>query len=500
MGEGAPRDPTLAKGAPYNIEQFRGQLAGIFHAMRDYHHGHPDRKVLIFVHGGLNKFDQSLASADNEIEPIMDAGYYPIFLDWNSDLADAYGEHLTRITQGQTDTSCARKLLSPAYLVADMGRALTRAPIVWSNQFSADWAASQDRTEQNKGSVAASNPTTQSTRRGVFRTTNSREAGTLGVLYQDLRNDQGRDQRDPAHGAIKIYLGSNHDIDWHHSASLAVGYVLTLCAKIGLSPLIDWMGTPAWENMSRRTLMAFDGQHAGNPRDPDFKPMTFAMNRIVGGKWREQRPDKAVDFDTTGAFEVFREQFLNVIEGGMTSCAPIKSPSSATAWGRPCSTNGCAAMCWIREYSYANIVYMAAACSVHNFRRGAVPYMLVHSETQFHSLMLHPLAELRERERFADIPPRGSLLVWLDDFLDNPQTPFDRTMGRWDNIIPAVASIPDEVRGRMSLKAFALAPYDDSWPPPNQPDYGPQTHGQFRDRPYWLPEFWYSESDVISHP
>jgi len=48
--------------------------------------------------------------------------YYPIFLNWNSAILATYGEQLTQVTQGQTDTALARKLLSPAYLLADAGR------------------------------------------------------------------------------------------------------------------------------------------------------------------------------------------------------------------------------------------------------------------------------------------------------------------------------------------------------------------------------------------
>jgi len=164
-----------------------------------------------------------------------------------------------------------------------------------------------------------------------------------------------------------------------------------------------------------------------------------------------------------------------------------------------------------RRQFYANIVYMAAACTVRDFSRSVVPYLVQHradpaasddprkAGTQFYNLMLHPLAELRERDRLFDLPPRGSLLVWLDNFLTDPQTPLDRTLGRWENIIPATDLIPQSVRGQVTLKAFPLAPYDDAVPP-GKPDYGPQAHGQFRGKPYWCPSFWRSESPVTPAP
>src|SRR6185369_13961929 len=87
--------------------------------------------------------DTAVRSADYEIDRMIDDGYYPIFVNWQSDLVDSYGEHLVSVTQGrkQYDGSLGRALLSPLYLFADLGRAVTRAPIVWVNQVGSDVAA-----------------------------------------------------------------------------------------------------------------------------------------------------------------------------------------------------------------------------------------------------------------------------------------------------------------------------------------------------------------------
>jgi hypothetical protein len=42
----------------------------------------------------------------------------------------------------------------------------------------------------------------------------------------------------------------------------------------------------------------------------------------------------------------------------------------------------------------------------------------------------HPVAEAGEwYPMLVDLPPRGSLLVWLDNFLANPVTEQERTLG-----------------------------------------------------------------------
>src|SRR5439155_20196527 len=87
------------------------------------------------------------------------------------------------------------------------------------------------------------------------------------------------------------------------------------------------------------------------------------------------------------------------------------------------------------EINFANIVYMGAACSVEDFSRSVLPFMEKHPDTQFYNLTLHPVAEAGEWYPWlADLPPRGSLLIWIDNFLSNPVTEQERTLGRWRNL------------------------------------------------------------------
>jgi hypothetical protein len=104
---------------------------------------------------------------------------------------------------------------------------------------------------------------------------------------------------------------------------------------------------------------------------------------------------------------------------------------------------------------------------------------------RFYNLCLDPTAELRETHGY-EIPPRGSLLVWIDDYFANPATPLDRTLGRWENIVESTYVIPDDpqIRKRITLKAFALNPTD-AFDPNN-----PQQHGHFRYLRYWDESLW----------
>jgi hypothetical protein len=509
-GHGIPHDPASPDGKDLDMSQYRGQLAHMFASMRRFHQSHPDRKVLIFVHGGLNAPGTSLAAADAEMDHVIAAGYYPIYLDWDSDLNDSYGEHLVEITQGQEDDSALRKLISPLYFIADLGKAISRAPIVWANQIGSDSAAGRGLNALPPRGIATTGPTSAPSDAGAERWTKTRHGPTLADAFNNLNEAQTREHARRVPGEkreeIRVIIGPDVDTDPGRQAGLQAAYVITIPTKFGLSWIVDGLGTPAWQNMSRRTLMAFDGRIGANPDAQEAQSEK--------GRAREGRANRAVNFNTTGAIEVFREEFLRVIADRVPTSHATSAPSGdyqVTLMGHSMGTiilNE-----WLRrdlmeqrKQFYASIVYMAAACSVRDFSRSVIPYMVQHrpdpaasdpsraTGTQFYSLMLHPLAELRERPGY-DLPPRGSLLVWLDNFLTDPQTQLDRTLGRWDNIIPATDLIPQNIRGQVTLKAFALAPYDT--PPPAKPNYGPQTHGQFRGEPYWCTDFWKSASPTM---
>ena len=68
---------------------------------------HATRKVLIFVHGGLNTQVASLERVSTPTKDrramyaeIADAGFYPLFVNWQSSLVSSYVEQLVYIRQG----------------------------------------------------------------------------------------------------------------------------------------------------------------------------------------------------------------------------------------------------------------------------------------------------------------------------------------------------------------------------------------------------------------
>ena len=130
---------------------------------------------------------------------------------------------------------------------------------------------------------------------------------------------------------------------------------------------------------------------------------------------------------------------------------------------------------------FSRIVFMAPAAQIEGALGGLNSYMARHKETRCHILTLHEKAEVAEK-MYAGLPPRGSLLVWIDDFLVRPLTPLQHTSGRFTNALTMSYLFLPEVEDRVSLKAFSVG-----W---NAPEGNPQTHGEFAKLPFWNEEFW----------
>jgi hypothetical protein len=103
----------------------------------------------------------------------------------------------------------------------------------------------------------------------------------------------------------------------------------------------------------------------------------------------------------------------------------------------------------------------------------------------FH-VVLDPDEELDEANAW-DLAPRGSLLVWVDDFLAQPATLLDRTAGRYDNLMVALPDTPLGIRHQVHVRV--LGRYDERAPLKHGQFTDPgETDGRFR---FWTREAWW---------
>jgi len=428
--EGHPVDPITFTTLP--LDSFQGQLNTILNEVKNS----GKNRILIFVHGGLNHQEASLNRVKELLrdKDLMNS-YYPIFLNWNSDLVDTSIEDLLYIRQGRMARVWG-PVSSPFALLVAVGGGILRTPLVWAQMLSSDMNSTGLKFLQWPG---------------------KRNSDALSRELVDLYQNNEPE-------SIRIDPGESK-IDFLDKTTAFARYAVTLPSKLLLSPFIDGIGQGAWHNMLRRTQMLFYREEAFDIRD--FRDDSERIKQIL---------TKGPDGGAYGLFRTLRDLLKS-----------HPHDLELTLIGHSMGTIVLNRV--LREFPdlpVTNIVYMAAACSIDDFRTSVIPYLLrtENQNSRFYNLMLHPDAEVREWQKsFFDLTPRGSLLVWIDNFLSAPQTTLDRTLGSWENIIQAIHVIPPHVRSRITLKAFCIG---------GPTCKAPTTHGEFSDKAYqfWKPEFW----------
>jgi len=261
---------------------------------------------------------------------------------------------------------------------------------------------------------------------------------------------------------------------------------VTIPTKLIGSMFIDAFGKSAWEIMLRRTHMLyhterefFESQKVvideGMPESPTShtKPDGALSVFLRGLQAMVDRNGGQDAWDITLVGHSMGTIVLNqmIREFGLKTVVGSDGKSATTGVALP----------------FNRIVYMAGATTVRDYQDSVFPYLRENRNARAYHLTLHPKAEVRERFDpgipYLDFPPRGSLLVWVDDFLSTPETPLDRTVGRFENIMSAVHNTPDELRGRVHIKAFGAG----------RDLRAPQKHSDFTAHlKFWKPECWWS--------
>jgi hypothetical protein len=236
--------------------------------------------------------------------------------------------------------------------------------------------------------------------------------------------------------------------------------------KFLLSPFLDGIGSAAWSMMERRAHLLFYD-------DPEefFKRSTLAPSEGNGG---------LAIFLRTLRDEISKSQ-----------CPPNATPDQECInWQIDLVAHSAGAivandiLTLFPTLAFQRIVYMAAACSVNEYERAVWPYLASHRPTKFYHLILHDVAELKEAH-YAEVPPRGSLLVWIDDLFSRPVAPRDRTAGRFKNLLGTLKNTPIAIRDQLSVRIFGVG--KELCPGGMR---CPQQHDQFSTQQFWREDFW----------
>lgn len=405
-------------------------LDELLHSLKNHgggiEEGEPAR-ILLYLHGGMNVSAKTIQRAVEHTLLVEDeSDFYPIYINWRSSLISSYGQHLVNKRQGRNLPWSPRGwAMSPLYLLADVGRAVVRAPIVWVNQVVSDaesmtWTKKSKKIDQHVKNLEARTESASDIQLGGFR--------------------KGADDR------------RNREQVGYFTA-----YVVTFIPKLASSMFIDAMGTSSWEAMLRRTEAGFHREPPGEFPTAPRKPRTHGDIAVFLSALQQHIDASSRDYEVTLVGHSMGTILLNQI---------------------------------IREYPdlpIKNIVYMAAACSIKDYEDTVYPYLDKHEDTTVYHLTLHRMADVRERMTKLgklDLPPRGSLLVWIDNYLETPHTERDLTAGRMSNLSQALLSDTpwSDVYPQVFAREFSVG-Y-------SHRETDPQKHGDFGSWHYWKDACW----------
>lgn len=407
-------------------------------------------QLVIYIHGGLNTPSAQIDKA-NELIPIIEAtGFKPIFIDWRSGLITSYRDHLLFERQGEF-WPFAGPLTSPFVLLADLGRGVTRLPIdLWE-------AVSNFNKAHILGSEHTPSEANAAKITGFPETSEARYAG-FGELPKPL-NEQSMGE------------ATGFDI----AADLAQTTV-----SLSTLPLFDAIGSGAWATMKRRTETLFT-------RD---KPHYSLASNVLGGDGNFKK------YKNIDEYKKLREgvvsKFFNKLEQAQKDNPKLEITLVGHSMGAIVANKALGQFPKIR---YSKIIYMAAACSIEDYRLSVLPYLRENEKTQFYNYTLHPIAENTEAHLFG-LGGTGSLLAQIDNMYEAPTTEDQRTLGRWSNTMNGINYLADVDENELVKKRlyFRTMPLGCGYP---------QKHGDFDNSEFIRPSnrFWEGmlggKSDIV---
>jgi hypothetical protein len=396
--------------------------------------------VVIVIHGGRNTL---AASMDENLDVLKrmqaeDPSVYPIFIKYESEDLSSYVEHLTytRPALRNQFEKVWRVARFPLTIVSDLATGVGRVPLNAYQEITTEWSA---------------------VRQPQLQFTSCLE--DLALEHVQLP-DRGQ------HPAVATARGL-----------LAVPAV---ALRAPADVLLAAMGPGEWETMKRRSQVM------------------LTLNQSYISALHAHRDESSCS--------VYGNAILGVVGMLVEVLARVSAdhPAKVTVSVLAHSTGAIVACNMIHEsrgrpIHWRNIVFMAAACTINDFDTKVRPALESPSgdcppdaterhPVRFFNLCLHPTAELQEFSYPFAFFARGTLLVWIDNFLAPPGSFRDRTLGRAENALAYLCTLPAPIVQRSYLKVF---------------DYGrdphgcrtPMKHGAFMhpEMCFWRESFWMPE-------
>ena len=494
---------------------------------------HAAPKVLVRVHGGLNTLNGSLAATvamTRRIDADTASGFYPIFVNWESGLLSAYGEHAVALRRGHRSSFHGLEILDPVatplYVVADVGSAVARLPLTIEKQFL--MVARPVLTNKQPELRPPEPPTVASAQReaGIPPQPSDPDVDTTGTsasqrpriateetqLFAAYVRAQKKQMGQIArHGVQVDSMARGSPIP--HGDAIAVSRfayrrtVREAILHIGASAVLSLVPTRYFISPPRKSLQSFHHSYRSTSNSLVrfwrvlgwIPPKTLALATVDGvgtPAWSAMHRRASLMMRTEEGIRQRGDQVNEYRRPDGALAGLVDSLASLTrsgpGWHVTLLGHSMGAIVGTEVLRHPtrlpidNVVFMASAASIREVEQSVFPYMLADTTVQFYNLTLHPWADQRERNFL--VPPYGSLLAWIDAYFGYVETETDRMSGKYDNLLRTAMLVPPSIRGRMHIKAFGYR----SGTGCGEHDY-PYKHGHFNDPSviFWRERFWH---------
>lgn len=352
------------------------------------------RRVLIFVHGGLNTQVAAVERASGLWTFVNEQKIYPIFINWQSSFVSSYWDHLMYIRQGQYWRP-GGPFLSPLYLFSDAVRSIGHAPLTYfyeAKTLRDTWKPS---------------PT-------VLEIEERLSAGSSGIAFR-----KGTDFR-----------------RWPTRALDAATFVLTLPAKAVTAPMIDGFGTGSWDTMMHRTQVLYDAEEDFSRTDP-------LLREASGGLAVFMRELDAFMRDH-GGYQTWSITLVGHSMGTIILNRMVREhpnlPIDRVVY--------LAAACSLADYE----------ASITPLLRRRPAARMNHVMLNRRAEVREKFSGVTKAHLLWDVVPRGSLLVWIDNLLSKPNAMMQRTAGRYSNFLRALHLTDPQLASRVTILSFDAGP------------------------------------------
>lgn len=496
------------------------------------------KPVTVYVHGGLNDVGKAAKRASEWLSkacPSIELETYPVFICWPSDARSVLRDHLFKYRNGVAfpHQRWYPWVTSPVTFLTDLTASIAKLPrttadLLWESfkppfeNYYDDVFASKvrylaikwceyvvdhqdDFTQSEAKTFIAWHCSLRKFEQDDFKIILQKINGVsdiksdsyqtywkhvVGKMAEDWIAASKENQFQPMH-VSKGEFKTEFWVDTVPRGAAGLGFLPT---KITIAGLGGGFGSEAWGLMHRRIDSMF--QH-DKSFQVDLKPMDSQVQQQ--GVYSVVNNDVRHGSSGVGAISVLLRQLVNYQSAHTNSVISKELRIIGHSMGTIVLNRA------LREFpglKADTVVYMAAACSIKDFAGSVIPYMRGQgNQSRFYNLCLHPRAEERVRPLEGDdmtgawipgeLAPRGSLLVWIDSFIDRPASFEDRVLGHFDNAMIASHVIPASVQTRVSMVAMAAGE------PKSHRGYLQQHEGfneyRFWDRRFWKLEGWQTQ-------